>query len=82
MKLRVTLEFDIPDVPHKTEEDMSFLREDIFDNVQNIAVLAHLEKVLLWLSDLRESPNKKLAVALHKDWSKRISEAKMEVKVI
>jgi hypothetical protein len=88
MKVRVSIELDIPDVKDENVEmnseyvkgitwEKAFALQDIFDNFTNYAVCSHLRDAMKWLVKSKDdkTSNEYWIHAHHNQWADIISKA-------
>lgn len=91
MKVRVTLELDLPDHPNDEPVDLqaeyvpgitwelAFVIQSLFDNFLNFAICQHLHMVTKWLG--RKDAAGKLIVKSHRQWADILRKAEKTMKV-
>ncbi len=91
MKVKLTMEFDIPEDNYKDDEDseldvfdrhkieLEFVRQFIFDGFVNHSRCAHLCDAMDWMDS--DSPNKHDHLHDHREWIKILDEAEKTLKI-
>jgi len=92
MKVKVTLELELPDVVDKNVNlqdeyvkgitwEMAHVTQEVFENFTNYAVCQHLREAVEYLGRKRESPYAKLIVADHNKWADILQKAEPSLKI-
>ena len=78
MKIKVSLEFDAPNI---TDDPKGVLLQEMFDHVQMAAAKHHLEIAMLWLSNKMQAQGeiKNEMVAFNNEWAQRLMDAKLTI---
>ena len=92
MKVRVSIDLDLPDVIDKNVNlqdeyvkditwEMAHVIQTVFDNFLNFAICNHLQAAFHWLGRNKNIPNAKLLAAQHNQWADILRAAESTMKV-
>lgn len=80
MKIKLEIELEMPD--QYKDWPMNELHQLIFDSYVNYATCKHLDDVLQWMVDAKDSKTVDYIIDMHKEWGKICASAQFKVKVV
>lgn len=95
MKVKITLELDLPEVKDDNVNlqneyvkgitwEMAHISQSIFDNFLNYSICSHLRDAMRWMGRNKDTPNSKMIAKQHNLWADilRKSESTMKIEKI
>lgn len=93
MKVRVSLELELPDVKDENVPDlqaeyvpgisweMAHVIQTVFDGFLNFAIVQHLQEAMQWMGRHKDLPHAAVIVKHHNDWADLLRRAEKTMKV-
>lgn len=97
MKVRITLDLELPDIKQSDVEkgvklqepygntghtwEMAFVVQDVFDNFLNFAIRQHLQEALHCMSEGKDMSNSILITKIHTQWVNILRKAEPTMKI-